>query len=177
MEVILLAKYLCKKCNECKVYRYEREYHNKPFKFLYCEGNKDLVESFNWFPETHTKGHTSYVRCTDPKRFGHNRLHTYFSEEGYVIDHINRNGLDNRLRNLRLITKRENSLNRTDNTDYVGVYPEGDGWIARIKLNGKYHRLGRWDYDPNNPKSVRKAKEQAKLAYLKARQTYTGVKV
>ena len=36
-------------------------------------------------------------------------------EKGYVIDHINRNKLDNRLENLRVITCKENSYNRTKN--------------------------------------------------------------
>lgn len=158
-------KYLCKKCDECKVHRYEREYHNEPFKFLYCEGNKDVIKGFNWFPETHTKGRTSYVRCTDPNRFGYNRLHTYFNEPGYVIDHINQNGLDNRLSNLRLLTPRENSLNRSDNTKYPGVFKEGKGWIARIKNKGKYYRIGKYS-DPR----------EAYLNYLKAKEIFSKEK-
>ena len=148
------------------MYRYEREYNSKHFKFLYCEGNRKLIEQFDYFPETHTKGHTSYVRVTDPKRFGHNRLHTYYAKDGLIVDHINRNGLDNRLCNLRLLTKRENSLNRTDNVKDVGVYLENGKWIARIKLNGKYYRLGKW-----------KDKKQAILAYRKAKQRFTGIKM
>lgn len=163
--MVKIAKYLCKKCKECKVYRYEREYHDKPFKFLYCKGNKHIVEQFDYFPETHLVGRTSYVRVTNPKRFGHNRLHTVFNEPGYVIDHINQNGLDNRLRNLRLLTPRENSLNRSDNTKHPGVFKEGKGWIARIKYNGKYYRIGKY-----------KDQKEAYLNYLKAKETLSKEK-
>lgn len=158
-------KYLCKKCSECKVYRYERDVKGKPFKFLYCEGNKDIVERFNWFMETHLRGRTTYVRCTEPEKFGHNRLHTYFTEKGYIIDHINRIGLDNRLKNLRLLTKRENSLNRSDNTKYPGVFKEGNGWIAKIKIGKKYYRIGKYD-----------DRKEAYLNYMKAMERFKGEK-
>lgn len=137
-----MAKNLCKKCKDCKFYVYSREYHNQIFKFLYCNGNKYMVDKFNWIPETHVKGHTSYVRCSNPKKFGYNRLHTYWSEEGYILDHKNKKGLDNRMCNWRLLSARENMLNRTDNKKYPGAYREGDHYVAKIKYKGKYHRIG-----------------------------------
>lgn len=45
-----------------------------------------------------------------------------YIEKGYVIDHINRDKLDNRRNNLRIITQKENSYNRTKNTNSNNTY-------------------------------------------------------
>jgi hypothetical protein len=69
--------------------------------------------------------------------------------DGMMIDHINGDRLDNRKSNLRIVTNAQNSQNRHGN--YKGsksglrgaVWCERDnGWIARVKLNGKQHYLG-----------------------------------
>ena len=57
--------------------------------------------------------------------------------EGQVIDHINRNKLDNRLDNLRICSQRENSYNtsRRDNK-YKGVTKLKNTWVASITKDG-----------------------------------------
>ena len=75
--------------------------------------------------------------------------------KGMVVDHINRNGLDNRRSNLRLCTHKENMQNRRANsknsTGYKGVRltKSGKKYIARVcqKLDGKTveHYLGTYD--------------------------------
>jgi aspartate carbamoyltransferase regulatory subunit len=61
-------------------------------------------------------------------------------EKGYVIDHINRNKCDNRLENLRVITAKENSYNRTKNANsnnkYKGVVKRGNKYVASISKDG-----------------------------------------
>lgn len=65
-----------------------------------------------------------------------------------VVDHINRNPLDNRRSNLRICTRRENSQNMGANslstTKIRGVYFEKqiNKWRAQITVNGKSLRLG-----------------------------------
>ena len=67
-------------------------------------------------------------------------------QKGYVIDHINRNKLDNRYENLRVITQKENSYNRTknvtSNNKYKGVIKRGNKYVASISKDGKRHEIG-----------------------------------
>lgn len=89
--------------------------------------------------------------------------------ENMVIDHINNNSLDNRKSNLRLCTKRENSLNcikRVKGTSlYKGVhYEEGrKKYTAQIMVNRKHIFLGRF-----------KTEDQAAMAYNIAALKYFG---
>jgi len=62
--------------------------------------------------------------------------------EGMVIDHVNRNKLDNRIENLRICTQKQNSYNTTkpknSSSKYKGVKKEKNGsWTASISKDGK----------------------------------------
>lgn len=84
-----------------------------------------------------------------------------------VVDHVNRNPLDNRLINLRIATIGENNQNvgiRKDNTSGIrGVTfkKTTSKWEARISLNGKRISLGCFE-------SI----EEAKQAVIKSRSLY-----
>jgi len=70
--------------------------------------------------------------------------------KGYITDHINRDKLDNRRKNLRNANKSINSINRANpvnNTSgYKGVYWDkfNKKWRAEIKVNYKKISLGRY---------------------------------
>lgn len=67
------------------------------------------------------------------------------------LDHINQVKTDNRISNLREVSRSENNQNkltqRTNSSGYRGVsrHKRGDQWQARIKLNGKERYLGIFD--------------------------------
>jgi hypothetical protein len=60
------------------------------------------------------------------------------------IDHINHNGLDNRKENLRVCTRRENSMNLTkpNKTGFVGVGTSGNKFTAQIVINKRKTHIG-----------------------------------
>lgn len=91
-----------------------------------------------------------------------------FESENQIIDHINRNRLDNRKENLRKCTKKENlrniSLSTRNKSGYLGVYlNKNNKWVAQIRVNQKTKYLGSFDN-----------MEEAIKARLKAEKEYFG---
>ncbi len=75
-------------------------------------------------------------------------LHHGVDPENAMIDHINGNGLDNRIQNLRLATQQENQRNQQkpikNKSGFRGVtwHNQAKKWKARIKINYKEKHLG-----------------------------------
>jgi hypothetical protein len=75
-------------------------------------------------------------------------IHGELPPRGVDLDHINRNKSDNRIANLRLLSRVENSHNRAEpkhNTSgRKGVYwcKTHQQWIARFQWDGKQKSLG-----------------------------------
>src|SRR5690606_36282447 len=67
---------------------------------------------------------------------------------GSVVDHINRNTLDNQRENLRVVGRKENALNSSfkpnGTSSYRGVRFSKGAWQAEIMVNRKYIYLGRF---------------------------------
>lgn len=63
---------------------------------------------------------------------------------GVPLDHINRNPLDNRRCNLRIVSQRENCHNKSNNNPRVGVNYRRDKkcYVSRIWVDGKERHLG-----------------------------------
>lgn len=66
--------------------------------------------------------------------------------EGKIIDHINRNKLDNRRENLRIVTYSQNGMNRGANYDspsgFKGAIEESGKFVSKIKVEGKSVYIG-----------------------------------
>lgn len=89
----------------------------------------EWLNGFNWHANRHK--HTHYVLRGLP----HNHLQFMHklilpTEKGFVIDHINKDGLDNRRVNLRIATVSQNLQNsRTRKGTKSGL--KGVSWITR----------------------------------------------
>lgn len=91
--------------------------------------------------------------------------HGYLPE---VVDHKDRNKLNDKIENLRAATKYENARNRTSakgsSSKHLGVHYQvkDDIWIVNIKINGKQTYLGCFN-DENEAAKV--YNEAAKIHY------------
>ncbi len=86
--------------------------------------------------------------------------------EGYEVDHINHDGLDNRRCNLRLATRANNCHNQRSfkgSSKYKGVWRVGEKWAACIRVDGRSKRLGTFV-----------SEKEAALAYNQAAREHYG---
>lgn len=71
------------------------------------------------------------------------------AKEGDIVDHINRDRLDNRRKNLRIVNAYANAINRKlkkeNKTGYAGVRRQKKSWIASITIDGKWTTLGHYN--------------------------------
>ena len=93
--------------------------------------------------------------CIKNKRYLLHRLvYKYHNEDwditdtsnNNLIDHIDMDPTNNKIENLRIVNKSQNSRNRKKkencNSEYIGVNKNGNKWQTKIKINGKQKHLG-----------------------------------
>lgn len=72
-------------------------------------------------------------------------LHGNTIPEGYMLDHINRDMLDNRIENLRLATPSQNSANSSRYGNRNCYWNERvKAYQVRVQFKGKYHHAGKY---------------------------------
>lgn len=106
----------------------------------------DGVILFNW--HAMKKGRMLYA-CSERKGIRCYLHHYIFGKRGnFVVDHKDRDGLNNQKQNLRFITHSQNHLNQeapSNNTSgYKGVYRDHGKWVARLEHQTIRYMLGRF---------------------------------
>jgi hypothetical protein len=112
---------------------------------------------YNWWTYKHRN--TRYARGENKGSRETILLHNLVNPppEGYINDHKNGNGLDNRKENLRLATRGQNRANSATKREFKGVYKSGNRFKAIIVKDKKQHYLGTFE-----------TAKDAALAYNKA---------
>lgn len=138
--------------------------------FMYKEGN------LYWKIQTSNRikigdkagmlGKTGYYYSSfnGKREYIHRLVYMYHNNsipKGYIVDHINRNKLDNRIENLRLVTAQENTFNASNTKGYV--YSRGR-YTARLRVDNKTYYIGNY--------STAELAEQAYLAVKAVAHTY-----
>jgi hypothetical protein len=115
------------------------------------------------------KGHVSRLIMIDGKRYPTSHV-VWLRETGafpkHQLGHVDGNGLNDRLENLREATRSQSATNRPARRNRVGVRGisfERNGYRARIRVDGKLHHLGQFQ-----------TVEEASAAYRAARLKYFG---
>lgn len=87
-------------------------------------------------------------------------------EDSIIVDHINRDRLDNRKCNLRFCNLQENNMNKgiqsNNSSGYPGVSYSKNKWRAYIGINGKQIHLGRY----STLEEAIEARKQAEIEYF-----------
>jgi len=112
-----------------------------------------------------------YSRGNYPKRraiYLHKEIYRHYYgaiPKDHVVDHINRNSLDNRIANLRAVDKYDNAFNskKSNKLGHRGIAKVSNGYTARIAYKGDRIYLGYFRY-----------KKDAIAAYKEAEKFYHG---
>lgn len=121
-------------------------FHEKEYNVLIDDDDFERVSKFKWHLREEKNG-TLYVDGTTQS------LHRFImgAEKGTIVDHINRDTLDNQKSNLRFVSKNQNCWNtkkykkNPENESLpMGVRLKGKNFWARIKYNNVGYSLGKY---------------------------------
>ncbi|MCC7212521.1 MAG: HNH endonuclease [Candidatus Brocadia sp.] len=134
----------------------------------------EILSKFNWYARKRKSGKYDAVRkiTLNGKQICLSMPRQLLPAcEGLEVDHINRNTLDNRKSNLRIVTRSQNLKNRDKNKNNksgkkgVCLIENGRKCRVQIRVNGKKIHLGIFPIEQI---------EQAANAYRKAELQYFG---
>jgi hypothetical protein len=115
----------------------------------------DILNSLNWFAVKsrnvfYAARHVNTVDGVQRAEYMHHFIIGFPRIKGMMVDHKDGDGLNNQRENLRIVTQRVNSSNRTARRNgktyskYIGVTwdKKRNKWIAQIRFSGKNKNLG-----------------------------------
>lgn len=129
-----------------------------------------MVQKYQWHIENSRKN-LQYAQTTykELDRFKSIRIHRLLMPDAIQIDHINHNGLDNRMCNLRSCNNRENNCNKDFSKNpsisgHTGIRfnSKVGSYYVRIMVNKKEISLGHY----NSLDAAINARKQGELKYF-----------
>ena len=132
--------------------------HPKKYVVLVDDQDYEFLNKFNWFVSVNNRRSTCYAatKIVSKMRYMHRIL---LNDPDSLVDHIDRNGLNNQRNNLRLASPSLNGQNckisSNNNTGFIGVYwnKKYSKFYARIVFNYRKIFIGSFD----DPKQAAKA--------------------
>jgi len=128
-----------------------KEYLHEIFEYrngeLYWKNHR--YKNFNG-KKAGTLHHTGYwhIKTKNKVYLAHRLIylyhHGFLPNYGLELDHINRNRTDNRIENLRVVTKSENERNKLTTSKIYGItwHKKNKKWQVQLRINGKQKYLG-----------------------------------
>lgn len=134
--------------------------------FIFDTKYLDAIRKHNWFINNGYVGTNISDDRGKQRRLSLHQL-VLGKKDGYIIDHINRDRTDNRKKNLRHVTYKQNSMNRSPKTlsasGNKGIYKVNNKWRACIWISGKRKHLGYFD----TKEEAIKSREEAELKHFR----------
>lgn len=158
-----IAKYVRQKHNEFKVHgKYAHVRLGRSKSEMICDIEEwNVLKNHYWVLSS-----TGYAVAVIEKKLRLFHVQIIECPNGMVRDHINRNKLDNRKNNLRIVTYQANIINSNENmcntsgVKGVGYEKRRNKWYAKMIFNGKNIWLGYFDDFESAVKARRKAEEK-----------------
>jgi hypothetical protein len=118
---------------------------------LIDEEDYNYLSMYKWFRLK--ARNTTYARTNKNKKtkvISHIIAEVYdWDLNGKVIDHINKNGLDNRKQNLQIVSQQKNIAKdagwKVSSSEFRGVSKNKNKWAARLYHKGKHYYLGTYN--------------------------------